>query len=79
MSEERTPAHTVAFRQGRRRTAKIEIFRKSQWTHNKADDYMYRCRIDRVWYGGTHGDMLFLDSESVLPLIKKALTEGGVV
>lgn len=79
MSEERKPVYIVTFRQGRRRLTKIEIFRRSQWTGNPADDLEYRCRVNRVWHGGRHGSMTFLDAAGVLTLIKKAVAAGGVV
>jgi hypothetical protein len=79
MSEERKPVYTVSFRKGRRCTVKIEIFGKNQWTGDPADTLLYRCRINRKWFGGTHGNMTFMNAGGVLTLIRRSVAEGGVV
>jgi len=79
MSEERNPIYTITFRKGRRRKTRIEVFGKHQWTDDPADSLQYRCRIDRRWYGGTHGAMTFMDAGGILALIRRAIAEGGIV
>jgi len=77
MSDIRKPDYIVTCRRGRRTDTKFEIFRKSQWTGKPTDEKLYRIRIDGVWQGGTHGDMLFYDAAGALRLLKVLVTKGG--
>jgi hypothetical protein len=79
MSEIRKPAYTVTGRDSRNKaTSRIEVFLKSQWTDNPADEFEYRVRIDRIWYGGKHGQMTFLDADGVMALVRQILVTGGI-
>jgi hypothetical protein len=78
MSETRRPDFILTIKEGRSRTGKIEIFRKSQWTGIVADEVLYRLRIDNVWHGGGHSDMTFLDKEGVMAIIRQNMARGGV-
>jgi hypothetical protein len=79
MSEIRKPAYIITKRDTENRTTvKIEVFRKSQWTDNPADEFEYRVRIDRIWYGGKHGKMTFLDGDGVMALVRQTLVAGGI-
>lgn len=78
MSETRRPDYILSLKNNRSIKRKIEIFKKSQWTENVADEVYYRLRIDSVWYGGGHREMTFLDKEGVMALVKRSLAEGGV-
>lgn len=77
MSDIRKPDYTVNCRRGRRTDMKFEIFRKSQWTGKKPDEKLYRIRIDGVWQGGTHGDMVFYTAEAVLDRLTALIKKGG--
>jgi len=79
MSEERLPEMTVSLRRGRNKVAKVEVFRKSQWTGEPMDELRYRLRIDGMWYGGTHKEKTYLAREGLLEQIELLLAERGGV
>ena len=78
MSDKRRADYILTIKSRDAASGKIEIFKKSQWTGQLADEALYRLRINNVWHGGGHTNMTFLGKQDVMIIIRQNLAKGGV-
>lgn len=79
MAEKRLPVGNLTLLRGREGSCKIEVFRKSQWTNDPADDYKYRLRVNGRWASGKHSKRHYVNQEGLLAEVRKALTNEDIL
>lgn len=79
MSEKRRADLIINFQHGREVAGRLEIFRKSQWTGEARDRYMYRLRFDSKWLNGVHGERQYVAKDELIPVLMQRLAAEDVI
>lgn len=69
MAEHRKFTSVICVKTGAKTVVKIELFPAEQWQESAQG--RFRCRVNRRWFDGPDGEMVFLDMAQVWELAAK--------